>query len=1041
MIVNKRWIAFLLTVLLITVLGASALAAPDAYVITNDNDAGERFAFSTYADLQAKILEIAGDAANKAKHYTITLNQDLEVRGIKNVLRLETTPPGKDISQLTKEEKLTWTIQGNGHTITKNPADTGTEEANDFVIAVGMATNAELYNVTVEGQEKFQNINVGNYSSLVLGDKVTVQNGFTDQLDTAGVYVFAYSSLVVKTGAKIINNHATTFQQKPGSGGGTSTHQSRGGGIGMHKYGKLLIEDGVLIENNSATVGGGIYALYGCELTINGATIKSNACNEAGGGLYLGTLCKGTLNGTVIDGNESQTGGGGIYTRSTRKLTMIDAKITNNKTTDDKGGNGGGLYFSPHAISKSDIDREIKDGWIDRAEKLNQPADITRTTFANNEARLVGGGICAMAPMNMTDSSVTGNKATYGGGIGGFAKLNVSLTSFDENVAYVGGGIYYYHDDLLTLANCSLTKNRATEGGGVRMYGVSANAQGLKVVGTAFKENEAVVANDRGGIGGGIYCPVPLNVSDQSAFTGNKAKFGGGIYVPDKPPVTIDQSTFTKNEATDAGGAIARYLADDKAPENTPAKMTITSSDFNENRAEKKGGALCLFGDVSVSNNSTFTGNSSNDRGGALYYLYGKADIENATFTNNAALYAGGAIGLYKGGDLAVSASNFTGNKTTTDETNNGKGGAIFSDIDSGTLSADKSYFNGNEARQGGALCLQNGGTVNESTFSGNRATGNGKLVPDTENTQSCGYAGAFSALKGQFTLTKSAFTKNFAEKAGGAMMVWPDAVMNISNQTTFVENACELGDGGAIRVHPYSYEDPADESVYKNLITDATTVFRKNRASASYNPPKNYEKFTRLKYASNSYTGQVSPYDGLPVQKSVSLLNNDDVNYKKPGVDLKAIRVPIAGTKKLAGGKLKAGDFGFTLKDASGKLLETIRNGEGGKIAFTDRTFSNEGSFTYVIQEVDEAKKGVTYDKTVYRATVKVWERNDVLNHRVDWEKDGVPFDGAITFNNRTKMPATGDSALMLPTVLTLTAIALLTVALYQKKRREQGN
>ena len=83
--------------------------------------------------------------------------------------------------------------------------------------------------------------------------------------------------------------------------------------------------------------------------------------------------------------------------------------------------------------------------------------------------------------------------------------------------------------------------------------------------------------------------------------------------------------------------------------------------------------------------------------------------------------------------------------------------------------------------------------------------------------------------------------------------------------------------------------------------------------------------------------------------------------------------------TKKLAGRKLKAGEFSFVLKDQDGKVIETVKNDAEGNVTFTELSYDNTkiGTHSYSVEEVipaDADKEfGMTYDtmKAFVRVTV----------------------------------------------------------------------
>lgn len=83
-----------------------------------------------------------------------------------------------------------------------------------------------------------------------------------------------------------------------------------------------------------------------------------------------------------------------------------------------------------------------------------------------------------------------------------------------------------------------------------------------------------------------------------------------------------------------------------------------------------------------------------------------------------------------------------------------------------------------------------------------------------------------------------------------------------------------------------------------------------------------------------------------------------------------------LSGHKTLTGRDLKAGEFFFQLKDASGKLVQTVTNDESGNFHFDDLTFDEPGTYSYTVSEdtsslpagvspVTAGPKSVTIDVT----------------------------------------------------------------------------
>lgn len=81
-------------------------------------------------------------------------------------------------------------------------------------------------------------------------------------------------------------------------------------------------------------------------------------------------------------------------------------------------------------------------------------------------------------------------------------------------------------------------------------------------------------------------------------------------------------------------------------------------------------------------------------------------------------------------------------------------------------------------------------------------------------------------------------------------------------------------------------------------------------------------------------------------------------------------------------------GQFSFELKDADGKVLQTVKNAADGSVAFEPVSFDAAGTYTFTVSEAlpkdaDEETEGiqsdnVTYDETVYTAVVTVVDNGD---------------------------------------------------------------
>ncbi len=90
-----------------------------------------------------------------------------------------------------------------------------------------------------------------------------------------------------------------------------------------------------------------------------------------------------------------------------------------------------------------------------------------------------------------------------------------------------------------------------------------------------------------------------------------------------------------------------------------------------------------------------------------------------------------------------------------------------------------------------------------------------------------------------------------------------------------------------------------------------------------------------------------------------------------------------IKAKKVLEGGTFKNGQFSFALKDADGKVLQTVTNDAEGNVSFNVE-YNKAGEYRYTISEVvpegaeNNVKDHITYDTTVHDVIVTVKRRRE---------------------------------------------------------------
>lgn len=116
--------------------------------------------------------------------------------------------------------------------------------------------------------------------------------------------------------------------------------------------------------------------------------------------------------------------------------------------------------------------------------------------------------------------------------------------------------------------------------------------------------------------------------------------------------------------------------------------------------------------------------------------------------------------------------------------------------------------------------------------------------------------------------------------------------------------------------------------------------------------------------------------------------------------------QVSIGAIKVLEGRELKKDEFSFKLVGED--IESTVANDADGKISFDKFEYDEPGTHAYTISEVKGDEAGMTYDKSVFTATVNVVDDGEGnLKANVAFTKGDKSVEG-IVFNNTYKKPET---------------------------------
>ncbi|MDR2243841.1 MAG: IPTL-CTERM sorting domain-containing protein [Burkholderiales bacterium] len=428
------------------------------------------------------------------------------------------------------------------------------------------------------------------------------------------------------------------------------------------------------------------------------------------------------------------------------------ATITVNTAT-DLGGAGAAANCAPGnantcrlrdaiAAAASVVGGDVGDG-IEFNLPANSVITLQSALGVDKNLTIDGGGSPGLA--------ISGNNAVrvFSVGFGG-QTLNIAFSNITirNGLADFGGGIYINTNSTLTLTDCTVSDNTATNNGG-----------GILNEGTLTLNSSTVSGNTATGQGGGIANGQNTLTVSGSTVSGNRANYGGGI--------------------DNAGGF-----------------TTVLSSAVIGNTSSGHGGGISnggfVLGNLQV-NFSTVSGNTAIDNGGGIVSDW-TAVLNSSTVSNNT---AGGVGGGIANGENSLTLYHCTVSGNEADD-----GGGI--DNAGGYLRLFNSTVTGNVASNiGGGILNRNaaGGAVTELThvtLTGNsdagggfHAAANSDVTMANTLVQSCAGAGIGGITDGggnldggagcDFTLATSSSNATFAlgalaDNGGATWTMMPDA-------------------------------------------------------------------------------------------------------------------------------------------------------------------------------------------------------------------------------------------------------------------------
>lgn len=165
-----------------------------------------------------------------------------------------------------------------------------------------------------------------------------------------------------------------------------------------------------------------------------------------------------------------------------------------------------------------------------------------------------------------------------------------------------------------------------------------------------------------------------------------------------------------------------------------------------------------------------------------------------------------------------------------------------------------------------------------------------------------------------------------------------------------------------------------------------------------------------------------------------------------------KPTKLALTAAKVLEGADLKAGQFTFKLSGGGVELTAT--NDANGQVTFSELSFTQTGTYTFTISEVNDGQQGVTYDEAERKVTVTVkddrlgnliasvnQEELEACVFRNTYTKPEEPAQPSTPSTPTKFIPQTGDPIESAPIVVSaVLGVAILAVALVVSKRGKRS-
>lgn len=352
-----------------------------------------------------------------------------------------------------------------------------------------------------------------------------------------------------------------------------------------------LVESAIVIEGNGATIGRDpaadtqfrlLAVSESGDLTLNDLVLRDGfATGSYGGGALINGGGKVTLNDTEVIGNTAARVGGGLYNYGGGTVTINGGLLAGNRAAFGGGVSSHGGYLT-----------------------------ISGGLLTGNQASSGGGGVHAIlfAPLpqprppqdtvTLLDTVLDGNTAaSYGGGLHIFStSATIRGSTFRGNHAGNDGGGADFHTDnsYITIENSRFVENTAADNGG-----------GIASIGANMTLRDSTISGNRAAFGGGLYVGASDSIISRITVDGNYALLaGGGVRTLAGTELQMSNSTVSGNVVGSPVGFAGGF-------NHHTSTMTLSNSTVIGNSAAEFGGGVRNFLGTATLRRNLIAGNSA----------------------------------------------------------------------------------------------------------------------------------------------------------------------------------------------------------------------------------------------------------------------------------------------------------------------------------------------------------------------------------------------------------------------------------------------